>query len=273
MNSLPAAAFRLAIRGVAVFPLSPRSKIPIAGTSGCRGASSDHDVVRAVWQKWPDANVGIATGPASGLWVLDIDGDEGCASLAKLEAEQGRLPTTVDVETPGGGRHLYWRWPDGGGIRNSVSRIGPNLDIRGEGGSAVAPPSIHPNGGTYQWAALNAHQGLVHAPEWLLTLARPPEPSPREPAKPLTGNVDRYVAAVAENELRALEGAPEGQRNHTLNRAAYSLAGFALAGALPEDWCWQQLESRALGLGLPLPETRRTIQSAFDAARPRELPR
>lgn len=273
MISLPAAAFRLAFRGVMVFPLSPRSKIPIAGSSGCRGASSDHDVVRVIWTQWPNANVGIATGPASGLWVLDIDGDEGRASLARLEAEQGRLPTTVEVETPGGGWHLYWRWPDGGGIRNSASRIGPNLDIRGRGGYVVAPPSIHPNGLPYRWATLDTHRGFVHAPEWLLNLARPPEPPPRPAARPLAGDVDAYVAAAAADELRTLEGAPEGQRNHTLNRAAYSLAGFALAGALPEDWCWQQLESRALGLGLPVPEARRTIQSAFDAARPRELPR
>lgn len=268
MSSLAAAAFRLALRGVAVFPLSPRSKIPIAGSSGCRGATSDDDAVRAIWRHHSQANIGIATGPASGLWVLDIDGDRGRASLANLEAENGALPLTVAVET-GGGLHLYWRWHDG--IRNSASRIGPGIDIRGERGSVTAPPSIHPNGKRYRWATNGARE-IVAAPDWLVRLALPPKPSPRPQGKPLTGDTSRYVAAAAADELRALESAGNGARNDTLNRAAYSLAGFALAGALPLDWCEQQLEQRGVELGMPLYQVRRTIQSAFEAATARELP-
>lgn len=274
MNSLAASAFRLAFRGIAVFPLSPGTKIPLAGTSGCRGASADHDVVRAIWVRWPRANIGIATGLASRLWVLDIDGDEGQASLASLEADNGRLPTTVEAETPGGGRHLYWRWPDDGDIRNSASRIAPNIDVRGVGGSAVAPPSIHPNGGQYRWAPLDAHRRLADAPDWLVELTRPPAPPPCCPRiTPLSGDIDRYVAKATADELRALECATDGCRNEVLNRAAFALAGFALAGALPEDWCREQLMIRGCAVGLPAREVLRTIQSAFDAAQPRALPR
>ena len=85
--------------------------------------------------------------------------------------------------------------------------------------------------------------------------------------------MDRYVAAAAVSELTELENAPEGTRNDALNRASFSLARFVKAGALPEDWARGQLEARAIGIGLPVIEARGTINSAFRAAQPRELPR
>ena len=106
-DKLASAAFQLALRGLCVFPLAPGSKILPAGSHGCLDASSDADVTRARWQKMPAANIGIATGPRSGIWVVDVDGAAGRASLARLEGEHGMLPLTVTVATPGGGLHLY----------------------------------------------------------------------------------------------------------------------------------------------------------------------
>ena len=89
----------------------------------------------------------------------------------------------------------------------------------------------------------------------------------------MNGNVDRYCAAAIAAELRQLEQAGEGVRNDTLNRVAFSVAGFVKARCIPEEWARSQLESRAVATGLPLTEARRTIQSAFAAAQPREVPR
>ncbi len=280
---LASAAFRLALRGLAVFPLAVGAKVPPAGSHGCLDGMTDPDVTRARWQKTPRANIGAATGCKSGIWVLDVDVDDpgvdaavdadGEESLAELEARHGPLPATIQSMTPSGGRHLYWRWPaNGPEIRNSAGRVGPGLDVRGEGGSIVLPPSVLADGRGYGWIR-NGARAFADAPAWLVTLALPPPPPLRPDPKPLSGDVDRYVAAAAVSELAELEAAKEGTRNDALNRASFSLACFVKAGALPEDWARGQLEARAIGIGLPVVEVRGTINSAFRAAQPRDLPR
>lgn len=272
--NLARAAFRLAMRGKHVFPLTPGTKIPVKGTHGCRSATRDLDAVRALWQRWPGANIGIATGRASGVWVLDIDPRHGGAvALAALESEHGALPPTITASTPRGGTHYYWRWPDDGPeIRNSVARVGDGIDVLGEGGSVVAPPSVRALGGGYTWRCVGAT--LADAPGWLVAMTQP-TPRRRQNVHMCTihGDLDMYVATAAASELTELETAPEGTRNHALNRAAFNIAQLVKADALPEAWARGQLEQRAIGIGLTMVEARGTIDSAFRAAQPRELPR
>ncbi|MCH7888328.1 MAG: bifunctional DNA primase/polymerase [Proteobacteria bacterium] len=272
-DALASAAFRLALRGLAVFPLAPGAKVPPAGSHGHLEASSDPDVTRARWTKTPNANLGIVTGRINGLWALDCDPRHGGdKALAELECAHETLPPTVETSTPRGGRHLYWRWPvDGLEIRNSASRIGPGLDVRGEGGFITAPPSVLADGRRYRWVRNDA-RGFAEAPAWLLALALPPPPVPRPHPKPLNGDVSAYVGAAAAAELSELERTGEGCRNDALNRVSFALAGFVKGGALPEDWARGQLEARAVAIGLSVVEARRTIDSAFKAAQPRELP-
>ncbi len=85
--------------------------------------------------------------------------------------------------------------------------------------------------------------------------------------------MDRYCAAAITAELKLLAEAGQGQRNDQLNRSAFAVAEIVAAGVVPEDWARAELEGRAVQIGLPVHETRRTIDSAFKAARPRELPR
>ncbi len=92
-DALAAAAFRFALRRVAIFPLAPGSKRPIQGSHGLRDATDDSDVSRVRWQRTPRANIAAATGSQSGFWVLDVDMPEGPESLAALEAEHGSLAT------------------------------------------------------------------------------------------------------------------------------------------------------------------------------------
>ena len=271
-EALQSASFRLALRRVPIFPLAPGSKIPVKGSHGLRDATDDSDVARARWKREPQANIGAATGSQSGFWVFDIDPPDGPDSLAALEAEHGPLPVTIEASTPRGGRHLYWRWPGAGPeIRNSASRIGTGLDVRGEGGSIVLPPSVLADGRCYRWVKTGAGT-FADAPDWLVKLALPPPAPPRAEPKPPPDNIENYVAAAAASELAGLSAAQAGTRNDALNRAAFNLAQFVKADALPEDWTRGQLEAHAVGAGLSVIEARQTIESAFRAAQPRSLP-
>ena len=133
--------------------------------------------------------VGILTGSASGnIFVLDVDigpGKDGDDSLRALQLAHGDLPETAEVRTGGGGLHLYFRAPPGVAVvRNSASKLGPGLDIRGEGGFVVAPPSFHASGQPYVWSWTNTlGEGIADAPAWLLDLVRAEPavgPGPRE---------------------------------------------------------------------------------------------
>lgn len=138
---------------------------------GLKDATTDESQIRSWWQRWPSANVGIATGADSGNVVLDVDprhgGDE---SLAELEREHGALPATVEVHTGGGGRHLYFVYP-GHKVSNRAD-LRPGLDVRGDGGYVVAPPSVHASGVPYEWVAGRGPQEIeiAAAPAWLLDL-------------------------------------------------------------------------------------------------------
>jgi hypothetical protein len=159
------AAIALAQRGLSVFPCQPRGKEP-ATSRGLHDATTDLDRINKWWRAVPDLNIAIATGPVSGIWVLDVDGDDGEASLRKFEAEQGALPSTVEVIT-GRGRHLYFRATRD--IKNSAGQVAAGIDTRGAGGYVLAPPSIHPSGRAYAWS-VDSGSEFTDAPDWLVAL-------------------------------------------------------------------------------------------------------
>jgi hypothetical protein len=144
------------------------------------GKTTDLDEIRSDYAKWKNANVGIATGAASKIWVLDLDkkeGVDGLKSLAALEQQYGSLPATLKAVSPSGSVHYYWLWPSGREVRNSTSGIAPGIDVRGEGGMVLAPPSVRPGKGAYAWTSIVAP---VEAPDWLLDLAIRANDSSRE---------------------------------------------------------------------------------------------
>jgi len=165
MNALHKTARSYARLGLAVFPLQPKGKTP-ATSSGCLQATTDKDVIDGWWNAGPDMNIGIATGSVSGIFVVDIDDEAGESTLRELERTNGDLPATVEAIT-GRGRHCYFRLGDGDPIHNSASAIGPGLDIRGNGGYVVAPPSVHPSGRKYAWSVDSAAE-FADAPAWLI---------------------------------------------------------------------------------------------------------
>ncbi|WP_084801597.1 bifunctional DNA primase/polymerase [Bradyrhizobium sp. Ec3.3] len=159
-------ALALAARGLHVFPCRPRDKRP-ATANGLKDATTDQDIISAWWQRQPDNNIAIATGAASGVFVVDVDGRDAEAALRKLEVEHGPLPATVEAITARG-RHIYFKWPKEP-VRNSAGKIGRHIDVRGEGGYVLSPPSIHPSGRPYCWSVDSAN-AIADAPGWLLAL-------------------------------------------------------------------------------------------------------
>lgn len=196
---------------------------------GLLEASTDHQVIAAWWTRWPAANVAAVTGVASGVLALDIDPDQGGeTTIAALEAQHGALAPTWAVETGGGGLHLWYRHA-GTDVPCSVGKLGPGLDIRGDGGYVVVPPSRHRSGERYRWGAAwhPTKVPLVPAPPWLLALTGltsspsmiPPAPNPireRDGGNHFWGE----IAAI-----------PEGSRNAALTSLAGTMRRRGFSGA------------------------------------------
>lgn len=147
VNDCAAAARDLAALGLPVFPCNADKSPKVRWKEA---ATSDPEQVASLWARNPNALIGLPTGSASGIFVVDLDVDKetgeavGEAALAKLGCA-GLLNSGPVVETPSGGRHLYFRHP-GEGCRNSGNRIGNKVDTRGDGGYVIAPGSVGPQG-------------------------------------------------------------------------------------------------------------------------------
>lgn len=200
-------ALYYARRGMQVFPVDTH-KHPLVKWAD--EATRDEERIKAWWEKqFPGAGVGIATGARSGIVVLDIDvGKGGPESLMRLLVDWGQLPNTPETITGGGGRHIIFRHP-GVDVRNSASKLGPGLDIRGDGGYIVAPPSMHESGNKYRWepGARLSQTELAEMPGWLVRLLVEPQ------------NADGKPQHMPAQEIP--DTIPNGARNQTLT----SLAG------------------------------------------------
>lgn len=151
---------------------------------GLNAATTDENQIRKWFEEYPNANIAIATGEQSGLWVVDIDNKHsveignqlvghGEHSWRELEELNGRVNDTMSVETGSGGVHYYFQWTSGcGGNRANLM---PGIDVRGEGGYVVAPPSVHASGHVYSWW----DEGLlpIVPPNWLVVFAKTNAPS------------------------------------------------------------------------------------------------
>lgn len=183
-NELLEAALMYAGLGIKVLPLRSRSKLP-ATEHGVLDASDDLGQIREWWSRWPRANVGLACGITRDGWhlvVVDIDvhnpAEDGMEAWRELVARNGgEMPHTPVSLTPTGGKHILVRFDCE--VRNSAaSNLPAGIDVRGDGGYIVAPPSIHPNGEPYAWEDYVGPDELAvdAPPPWLyerLTAALP----------------------------------------------------------------------------------------------------
>lgn len=134
---------------------------------GLKDASADLDTIEDWFEQSPNANLGLLTGADTGLVVLDVDPRHGGdRSLIELQKEFGPLPKTIRVKTGGDGEHYYFQHP-GGKVGNKTG-IRDGLDLRGDGGYIVAPPSIHASTRPYLWD--EEADTIAPLPSWLLDL-------------------------------------------------------------------------------------------------------
>ena len=186
--------------GWSVIPIESRGKQPLICWQVYQYNQPDAREVFQWFRHWPDANIAIVTGFVSGLVVLDLDLRHGSdAALGELVRANGPITRTVEARTGGGGRHLYFNHP-GEILRNQVG-LAPGVDLRGDGGFVVAPPSIHASGEPYRWERSPEICGLAPLPEWLRV--RGQDQSRRE-----------HPLSHWRHLLR--EGVVEGERNTTI---------------------------------------------------------
>jgi hypothetical protein len=286
------AALSYAERGWFVFPVPPgqkKSYLSAQYSNGRKwGATNRERLIRRTFRKYPQANIGIVTGELSGFFVVEADTKEGhnvdgIASLKKLQAKHGALTKTLQAISPSGSLHFYFRHP-GVNIKNSASEIAPGVDVRGDGGMVLAPPSLKPSVGAYRW--VNSLP-VAAAPQWLLGLIlkqpEPDQPSISERAnvtirKLHAGTDNSYAEAALRGECEAVASSTKGNRNDTLNRAAFSLGTLVGAGALAEDDAINVMLNAATACGLVRDDGKgscmATIRSGLNAGvkQPRTIP-
>jgi hypothetical protein len=166
MNALLEAALQYEQLGMFVLPLNEtvKAKMPRVKWKHRRDRRPDATEIRAWWTKWPNANVGIATGAHSGVDVLDFDG---AGTVEQVEAVTGvTIDRTYSVTTgrADGGLHVYYRYNESNGLKNWAKAIpGISVDIRTTDGIVAAPPSVHHSGAVYKW---NNHDPKLNGAEF-----------------------------------------------------------------------------------------------------------
>jgi hypothetical protein len=275
--TLSPAALGYASRGWSVFPChTPTIDGCSCGRSGCTSpgkhprtrngvhdATTERATVAGWWRRWPDANIAIATGQTSRLVVIDLDSRHG-GSEAWTAVTARHSAVEPPIVATGGGWHLWFRH-HGGRIPNSAGRLGAGIDVRGDGGYVIAPPSLHPRGVRYRWLR-GPRSELPMLPGWLEKACRPAAVEPFEPI-PLRVGHHAWARAVLRGEIDQVRNAVEGTRNVTLNRSAFRLGQLTATGILDETTVTERLLAAALHAGLHRYEAAATIRSGMTAGR------
>jgi len=173
-----------------IVPIPPGQKYPRI-KAWQNAATRDTDTINQWFTDHPNDGVGIATGATSGIFVIDIDindGKTGLQTLAALEAQHGELPETYTVRTGTGGLHYYYLYDPNRPVRNG--KLGEHIDIRGDGGQVLAPPTIHPTTG--QPYTVHLDVPCTHAPDWVYDILLAPTPNPPV-ASPKRGNPTTHI--------------------------------------------------------------------------------
>ena len=320
------AALRHAARGLPVFPCSPdprkgrgkrpllpRESAPGAKDGGLYLATTDEATIRQWWTRWPKALIAIPTGLRSGVSVVDLDPGSAdadamlaalreCWGIEGADPETGEVLSPAMVRTQSGGLHLWYAADPADRNRAAIFRHredapealreGGNVDVRGEGGYVIVPPSVMGDGKSYGWrglafedfAALPAMPPALRRALFEKPDPRTPDPETPNPETPPAGIPSRtgaeeaerrYALAALDGEARRLAAVGSGGRNHALNIAACKLGGYLAAGLLSESMIRGALEEASAANGLVRDDgwesVRRTIASGL--AKGRETPR
>ena len=251
MTSLAEAALHYCRRGWSVIPLrfsgsvEDRKKPLLDSWEAYQHTAATEEQVMDWWTRWPEANIGLVMGAASGLIALDLDGPN---AVALLHHAKVFLPKTAAVQTKRG-YHAFYQHP-GYAVANRAHLLsdgnGSGVDVRGDGGYVVAPPSVHGSGWVYQWV-VNPEEGILPLPPGVMSLL-----DGQATTMPSTDDPDWFE--------QVWDGVPEGQRND----AAARLAGYWLAVTKGhEEATFRAIRPWAMRCTPPMPlgELRTTIRS------------
>jgi hypothetical protein len=333
-----AAALAVAATGLPVFPCDADKRPLVSG--GFKSASKDPQQIATWWRQWPAALIGVPTGASSGFFVIDLDsvahgGPDGLVAWDKLTAIHAAPPTRTHA-TPNGGLHLLFRYDPQRPVTNRRGDLPAGIDVRGEGGYVVFPPSRLPDGRAWRVPENCETDGIAAAPEWLYELiagtpaakgtsGKPPShiwrskdhdypctptgaewrkdsdgriyarvvtpdgiehivpkdelvPAPRRSGTANGNGNGAYAEAALADELAAVARAGCGQRNETLNRAAFNLGQLVGARALSGPEVESRLFGAAQASGLVSDDGERTVRATIASGleagmrQPREIP-
>jgi len=292
VSELLKAALAAAERGWHVFPIVPNDKIP-AVKGWEQRATLDPDRIRRCWATG-DYNIGVACGPSC-LLVIDLDQpkpgqtppeqwqipgvNDGYDAFAVV-CERARQPLPIDtytVTTGRNGTHLYYQHPDGHELRNTSGAKGGGLgwliDTRAHGGYVLAAGSIV--AGRPYTVTWGQHLNPMSPPGWLTEALTPAPLPPQQPVTIALGSdrAGRYLQAAIDGQLRHLQQAAQGGRNHALYTCAVALGQLVAGGAVGQQEIEDLLTQAAHSIGLQPAETARTITSGLQAGarRPRTV--
>jgi len=248
-TALEAAIF-LANSDIPVFPCLENKAPACAG--GFKSATVDIARIKAMWSNPNAVLVGVPTGEISGFDVLDIDPRNG--GMEWFEKNKHRLPQTRTQQTRSGGLHLFFKHHQG--LRNSAGKIADGVDVRADGGCVI-------------WWQASGYDLLYDTPiadwsDWLLDILTYKPPLPAFKCN-FIGEAKGYAQAALRSAANCIATAPEGQRNHTLNKEVFSLMRFAKSGDLSIKDIANTLAAAGLASGLARPEVLATLVSAMSA--------
>lgn len=200
----PAALAYATVQGWHVFPApygQKKSHKSAEHSGGVKwGMTKEVSEIEADWLRWPEANIGLPTGAVNGIFAVEADTPaghnvDGLANMEALAASHGGWPETLMAESPSGSLHRYFLHP-GGDVRivNSASELAPGVDVRGEGGMMIAPPSVRSDG-CYRW--LNEGTAIEPAPDWLLEKVKSRPRQPRSNGAGPVTEIDIAMLAAA----------------------------------------------------------------------------
>lgn len=232
--------------GFSIIPIAENSKAPLVVWSEYQKRLPTETEVKSWWSKHPLANIAVITGKVSNLVVVDFDSDE-----AVQWARENNLLETLCVETARG-LHAYYRYPEKINIQNTIHLNGMKIDIRGDGGYVIAPPSIHPSGKQYRF--INENMKIADFPEYFLFYLK-------------KNDTEKRKLPVRKNETDKIEikhaynGVENGIRNTTLAKLTGSWIrhGLSLDEALSVAYAINEKNNPPLSER----EVRRTVESIY----------
>ena len=250
-----------------IYPCSRSSKAG-AFEGASSKASCNLDQVEEWNKRYKSPNWRVVCGP-SGLFALDVDRpgthkEDGVAALQKLVEKHGELPPRPMTRTGGSGGAVLFFNHQNEPLRGKSGHPAPGLDPhRGKQAVIIPPSRHHETGGHYLWRVPPWEVGPPPIPAWLALLLKP-APEPEWKKHEWVPTTERARNAIM-RAIHAIQDAPSGAANDTLNNQAFRLGGWCAAGFITQSEAAECMYSAARQRSIPDREARDTIKSGLNA--------